>query len=110
MIVLGFLLLLAISIAVHSSSKRFIPIAVPKGRLKVWGVGWPGGLSASFIGGFIGPWKTRIGGNFVVAGVVGSTISILGWGIAHFVGILFVIKQNNLRKYLSQIENRKPLL
>ena len=110
MIVLGFLLLLAISIAVHSSSKRFIPIAVPKGRLKVWSVGWLGGLSASFIEGFIGPWEPKVEGIFVVAGVVGSTISILGWGIAHFVGILFVIKQNNLRKYLSQTENRKPRL
>ncbi|MBF8304173.1 MAG: hypothetical protein HW399_548 [Dehalococcoidia bacterium] len=95
MIVLGLLLLLAISIAVHSLSKRFIPIAVPKGRLKVWIVGWLGGFSASLIEGIIGPWEPAIAGFYLIAAVIGSALSILGWGIAPFVGILFGV---NIRK------------
>ena len=104
MIILGIFLLLAISIAVHSLSKKFIPIAVPKGRLKILVVGWLGALSASFLEGFIGPWEPEIAGFYLIAAVIGSAVSILGWGVAPFVSIFIGL---NMRKRVKDQVKQK---
>lgn len=95
MISLGIFMLLGISIAVHTLSKKFIPIAVPKGRIKVWLVGWLSALAASLLEGFIGPWEPKIAGFYLIAAVIGSAVSILGWGITPFIKIFMGL---NIRK------------
>ena len=104
MIVFGIFILLAISIAVHSLSKKFIPIAVPKGRIKVWFAGWLGALAASLLESIIGPWEPKIAGFYLIAAVIGSAVSILGWGIAPFIGILIGL---NIRKRVKDPGKQK---
>ena len=96
MSVLGFFILLAISISIHTLSKKFIPVAVPKGRIKVWFAGWLGALAASLLEGLIGPWELKIAGFYLIAAAIGALVSILGWGISPFVGILFGMKKKKL--------------
>ncbi|MDO8636166.1 MAG: hypothetical protein Q7R34_07985 [Dehalococcoidia bacterium] len=95
MIVLGIFILLVVSITIHTLSKKFIPIVVPNGRLKVWAVGVLGALTASILEGLIGPWEPKLAGIYIGAAIVGSLISIFGWGIAPFVSILIGL---NIRK------------
>ena len=102
--VISFFLLLGIAIVVHTLSKKFIPIVVPKGRLKVWAVGLLGALAASISEGLIGPWEPKLAGIYIGAAIVGSSVSIFGWGIVPFVSIL--IGLNMHKRVKGQVKQK----
>ncbi len=96
--IVGIFVLLAVAIGVHWLLKKYVPLAVPKGRLKVIGAGWLGGLAASFLEGILGPWEPELLGARLLAGLAGSALAIAGWGIAPFVAILLGMKRKRPAK------------
>ncbi|MBI4289777.1 MAG: hypothetical protein HY671_15285 [Chloroflexi bacterium] len=104
--IVGFFVLLGIAIGVHVLLKRYLPLAVPKGRLKVVAAGWLGGVAASLLEGLLGPWEPELLGSHLLAAVAGSTVSIAGWGITPFVGILLGMKRRRLGRPTARTDSR----
>jgi|Deesub1362B_J571_1020462.scaffolds.fasta_scaffold42920_2 uncharacterized membrane protein YeaQ/YmgE (transglycosylase-associated protein family) len=79
----GFFLLLFLSILVRYLGNKFVPVLMPPGRLKTWGIGIVGGFLGSYAQKILwhGP---QIANIYILGAFIGCSLFVLGWGLVPF--------------------------